>query len=75
MAYSMQKKQKQKQSNFAKALTITLSNDGWILPESHALRVMDEHIKRLEAEIDVLTGGRSSKPPRINPMEERKIPS
>lgn len=68
-------KKKPPQSKFKEALTITLSNAGWCLPESHAIQVMDEHIRRLEAEIDVLTGGRSSKPPRINPMEEMRIPS
>lgn len=71
----MSKKQKTEQSKFAKALTITLSNDNWVLPESHALAVYDEHVRRLEQEIEVLTGGRSSKPPRINPTEERRIPS
>lgn len=68
-------KTKKAQSKFTEALAVTLSQDGWVLPESHALQVYDEHVKRLEKEIDVLTGGRSSKPARINPIEERKVPS
>ncbi len=67
-------KQKPEPSNFTKALTITLSNDGWCLPESRALEVMDAHIRRLEREIETLTGGRSAGPQRINPIE-KQIPS
>jgi len=69
----MPKKQNQ-QSKFSKALTITLAADGWCLPESKALEICDEHIRRLEREIEVLTGGRSAGPQRINPIE-KAIPS
>lgn len=68
-------KPKQKPSKFTEALNIILTDQGWRMPDAHVIAIYDEHIKRLEAEIDVLTGGRSSKPPRINPMEERRIPS
>jgi hypothetical protein len=66
----MPKKQKPEPSNFKQALTITLAADGWVLPQSKALDVLDEHIKRLEREIETLTGGRSAGPKRIDPIEK-----
>ena len=48
-------KKKQSPSKFKEALQITLSNDGWCLPESRAIEILDLHIKRLEGEIETLT--------------------
>ncbi len=70
----MKKKQKQPASKFRQALTITLSADGWVLPESHALDVLDAHIRRLEQELETLTGGRSAGPKRIDPLD-KPLPS
>jgi hypothetical protein len=70
----MRKKEKPEPSKFKQALTITLAADGWVMPESHALNIMDEHVRRLEQEIEVLTKGRSAGPSRINPLG-RPIPS
>lgn len=67
-------KSKPEPSKFTQALTITLAADGWVLPESQAIMVYDEHIKRLEREIETLTGGRSAGAQRINPIE-KAIPS
>lgn len=62
------------ESKFKQALTAVLTNNGWCLPESRALEVMDEHIRRLEKEIETLTGGRSAGPQRVNALE-KKAPS
>lgn len=69
----MPKKQpKQEPSKFKEALTVTLSNDGWVLPESKAIEVLDAHIRRLEEEIETLSGARVGK--RIDPLA-KPIPS
>lgn len=63
---------KQTPSKFREALQITLSNDGWCLPESRAIEILDLHIKRLEGEIETLTRAGTGR--RIDPLE-KAIPS
>lgn len=39
------------------------------LPNDHILRVYEEQVRRLEAEIDALKGDRSGAPTRIDALE------
>ena len=62
-------------SKFTTALKEVYFENGWVFPPEHTVAIYEQRIRQLEEEIDVLTGGRASKPERINPMEGKQIPS
>lgn len=69
------KKPKQPKSQFTDGFHAICYHKGWVLPADYVTAVYEARLCALEAEIEVLTGGRSKGAPRINAMEERKIPS
>ena len=71
------KKKKEKPlppTKFTVALQGIYYDNGWVFPPMHTIAVYDERIRQLEAEIERLTGGRSNKAKRIDPLG-KKIPS
>jgi len=57
-------------SKFTAALKEIYYDNGWVFPLEHTIAIYETRIRQLEAEIEVLTGGRSSGPSRINPMKK-----
>ena len=70
----MPKKTTVPESKFTTALNIVFQENEWRLPDSYLCSLYEEHIRRLEREIEVLTKGRSTGPSRINPID-KVIPS
>ena len=61
-------------SKFTQGFSALCYDRGWKLPDPYVHAVYEARLCQLEAEIEVLTGGRSKGAPRINPME-KSIPS
>lgn len=66
---------KHKPTRFTTALATVIAEEGWDrIPDSHVIRVYEEHVRRLEAEIDQLKGDRASAPTRIDALAETTKP-
>lgn len=61
-------------SKFTAALNIVFQENEWRLPDQTVIAIYCEHIRRLEREIEVLSGGRSACAQRVNPIQ-KPIPS
>jgi len=63
-------KNKPPPTKFTAALKEIYYDNGWVFPAEHTIAIYEHRIRQLEEEIEVLTGGRSSGPSRINPLEK-----
>ncbi len=69
------KKAEQPTSQFTDGFHALCFDRGWKLPDRYVTAIYEARLCALEEQIEVLTGGRSKGAPRINAMEERKMPS
>lgn len=66
---------KHKPTRFTQALCIVLAEEQWDrLPDAHLLKVYELQIRRLEAQIDALTGDRAGAPTRIDALAQKGNP-
>jgi len=62
-------KTKQQPTRFTKALNQIFYDRGWNLPAPYVIEVYEQHIRRLEARIDELSGSTATR--RIDPIKEK----